>query len=158
VLVAVEVVGRGYRVNRAFPEGEITGEIWVESVDDLVKEPVTRVVIRDPAASAEDFMELATSLGLQETSYFVGYTAWLDLAPLGVSKASGLATVAQTLGLSSADVLAIGDGRNDIEMLQWAARGVAMGQAPDDVKAVADAVTGTLADDGVATEIGRWFD
>ncbi len=74
-----------------------------------------------------------------------------------MSKASGLAKVAQTLGVAQTDVLAIGDGRNDVEMLQWAGRGVAMGQAPDDVKAVADAVTGTLGEDGVAVELSRWF-
>jgi hydroxymethylpyrimidine pyrophosphatase-like HAD family hydrolase len=156
-LVAVEVVGRGYRVNRAFPDGEINGEMWVEPVEDLVRQPVTRVIIRDPESSAEDFMALATSIGLHGTNYFVGYTAWLDLAPAGVSKASGLEQVCGTLGVARADVLAIGDGRNDIEMLQWAGRGVAMGQAPDDVKAVADAVTAGIEDDGAAVEIGRWF-
>jgi HAD superfamily hydrolase (TIGR01484 family) len=156
-LVAVEVVGDGYRVNRHFPEGEITGRMWVESVDRLVSEPVTRVIIRDPQSSAADFLELAESLGLRETNYFVGYTAWLDLAPEGVSKASALQIVAERLGVAQQDVLAIGDGRNDSEMLSWAGRGVAMGQAPPEVKAVADAVTGALDADGAAEEIGRWF-
>ena len=45
--------------------------------------------------------------------------------------------------------MAVGDQRNDIEMLTWAARGVAMGQAPDEVKAVADEVTGTVDEDGL---------
>jgi HAD superfamily hydrolase (TIGR01484 family) len=157
-LVAVEVVGRGYRTNATFPDGEITGEMWLESLDDLVREPVTRVIVRDPASSSEDFVALAHSLGLQGTNYFVGYTAWLDLVPEGVSKASGLAGVAAALGVARADVLAIGDGRNDTEMLQWAGRGVAMGQAPDEVKAAADAVTLTLREDGAAHEIARWFD
>ncbi len=156
-LVAVEVVGDGYRINREFPDGEITGQMWIESVDSLVSEPVTRVIIRDPQASAADFIRLAESLGLRGTNYFVGYTAWLDLAPDGVSKASGLQIVAERLGVDPSDVLAIGDGRNDLEMLTWAGRGVAMGQAPQEVKDVADAVTGTLADDGAAEELGRWF-
>ncbi|MBA2573890.1 MAG: HAD family phosphatase [Nocardioidaceae bacterium] len=157
-LVAVEVVGRGYRANGLFPEGEITGEMWMESVDELIREPVTRVIIRDPQSSAEDFMALAERVGLHGTNYFVGYTAWLDLAPEGVSKASALAEVAAVLGVAQADVLAIGDGRNDLEMLAWAGRGVAMGQAPLEVQSVADEVTGSLTEDGVALEIGRWFD
>ncbi|MEJ7629551.1 MAG: HAD family hydrolase [Nocardioidaceae bacterium] len=156
-LVAVEVVGDGYRVNRPFPAGEITGQMWVESVDSLVSEPVTRVIIRDPQSSAADFVRLAASLGLHETSYFVGYTAWLDLAPEGVSKASALQVVAERLGVRQADVLAIGDGRNDLEMLSWAGRGVAMGQAPAEVKTAADAVTGAFVDEGAAEELGRWF-
>lgn len=156
-LVAVEVVGDGYRVNRPFPEGEITGRMWIESVESLVREPVTRVIIRDPQSSAAEFLRLAADLGLHGTNYFVGYTAWLDLVPEGVSKASGLQTVADRLGVDPVDVLAIGDGRNDVEMLAWAGRGVAMGQAPDEVKAIADAVTGSLAEDGAAEELARWF-
>lgn len=156
-LVAVEVVGDGYRVNRHFPDGEITGRMWVEPVSSLVREPVTRVIIRDPASTAEDFVRLAASLGLHGTGYFVGYTAWLDLAPDGVSKASALQTIADELDVRPADVLAIGDGRNDLEMLAWAGRGVAMGQAYDEVVSAADDVTAALADDGVAVELSRWF-
>ena len=85
------------------------------------------------------------------------YTAWLDLAPEGVSKASALAQIAVQLDVDQADVLAIGDGRNDVEMLAWAGRGVAMGQAPDSVKAIADSVTETLEDDGAAHELARCF-
>ncbi len=157
-LIAVEVIGRGYRANRHFPEGEIKGELWLESVDDLIREPVTRVIIRDPQSSADDFVALAERLGLHGTNYYVGWTAWLDLAPAGVSKASGLADIAAELGVAQADVLAIGDGRNDVEMLSWAGRGVAMGQAPDEVKQVADDVTGTWDEDGVATELAAWFE
>ncbi len=156
-LVAVEVVGRGYRSNAPFPQGEITGEMWIEDVDELISEPVTRVIIRDPSSSAEDFLELAHDLGLHGINYFVGYTAWLDLAPEGVSKASALSKVAAELGVVAADVLAIGDGRNDVEMLSWAGRGVAMGQAPAEVKAAADAVTASWAEDGVALELARWL-
>ena len=157
-LIAVEVIGRGYRANRHFPVGEINGELWLETVDELVSEPVTRVIIRHPESSVEDFVALASELGLHGTNYNGGYTAWLDLAPEGVSKASALADVTAELGVAQADVLAIGDGRNDLEMLEWAGRGVAMGQAPDVVKAVADDVTASWEEDGVVAELGRWFD
>ena len=157
VLVAVEVVGRGYRTNARFPDGEIQGELWIEDIDDLVAEPVTRVIIRDPSSSAEDFLQLAEQLGLHGINYFVGYTAWLDLAPAGVSKASALSKVAADLGVAVEDVLAIGDGRNDVEMLRWAGHGVAMGQAPDEVKAAADAVTGSWEEDGVAQALSGWL-
>jgi HAD superfamily hydrolase (TIGR01484 family) len=155
--VAVEEVGVGYRISRPFPDGEITGRMVLESVEDLVAEPVTRVIIRDPHSSEEEFLELAEKLGLHGTNYFIGWTAWLDIAPEGVSKASALVGVAEQLGIQQRDVLAIGDGRNDIEMLQWAGRGVAMGQAPLEVQEAADDVTDTVADDGVARELNRWF-
>ena len=155
--VAVEEVGIGYRINRAFPDGEITGEMVLQSVDELVAEPVTRVIIRDPHSSEEEFLELAAKLGLHGTNYFIGWTAWLDIAPEGVSKASALEDVAGELGVRREDVLAIGDGRNDIEMLRWAGRGVAMGQAPLEVQEAADDVTETVENDGVAFELSRWF-
>lgn len=155
--VAVEEIGRGYRINKPFPDGEITGEMILQSVEDLVAEPVTRVIIRSPDQSAEEFIELAERLGLHGTNYFVGYTAWLDLAPSGVTKASGLDSVATRLGVEHSRVLAIGDGRNDLEMLRWAGRGVAMGGAPVEVQDAADDVTETVENDGVALELGRWF-
>lgn len=156
-LVAVENRGVGYYVSGPFPDGELGGTATVTAVSEMVSRPVSRVIIRDPEATAEDFVELAGRLGLHGTDYIVGWTAWLDLAPVGVSKASGLEYVATELGIAQADVLAVGDGRNDIEMLQWAGRGVAMGQAVDDVKAVADDVTASVDDDGLALELSRWF-
>ena len=156
-LVAVEERGIGYRVNRHFPEGELSGDMIITALDDMVAGPVSRVIIRDPAATADDFVELAARLGLHGTDYVVGWTAWLDLAPVGVSKASGLERVARELGVDAVDVLAIGDGRNDLEMLAWAGRGVAMGQSVEEVRSAADHVTETVDDDGAAVELDRWF-
>ncbi|MFT4010435.1 MAG: HAD family hydrolase [Nocardioidaceae bacterium] len=157
VMVAVEDVGVGYRVNRLFPEGEISGQMTIQTIDELVADPVTRVVIRDPDASAEEFIELAQRMGLHGTNYFIGWTAWLDLAPEGISKASALAAVCDKLGVGQHEVLAVGDGRNDIEMLTWAGRGVAMGQAPLEVQTCADFVTESVNNDGLAIELERWF-
>ncbi len=157
VLVAVEERGIGYRVSAPFPDGELSGEMIQTHVDELVGAPVSRVIIRDPESSVEEFVALAEELGLHGTDYVVGWTAWLDLAPVGVNKASGLAHVARTLGLDASDVLAIGDGRNDLEMLAWAGRGVAMGQAVPEVHAAADHVTDSVYDDGAAVEIERWY-
>ena len=156
-LVAVEERGGGYRLNRHFPEGELSGQRLVTDVAEMLAEPVSRVIIRDPDATADDFVATAERLGLHGTNYVVGWTAWLDLSPVGVHKASGLAEVCRRLGVDQAGVLAIGDGRNDVEMLRWAARGVAMGQAVEEVRDAADDVTASVQDDGVAVELGRWF-
>jgi len=156
-LVAIEERGVGYRVSAPFPDGELGGELIVTHLDDLVSAPVSRVIIRDPQATAEDFLSMAGQLGLHGTDYVVGWTAWLDLSPVGVSKASGLQYVAEQLGIGAADVLAIGDGRNDIEMLAWAGRGVAMGQSVQEVRDAADHVTDPVDADGAAVELDRWF-
>ena len=156
-LIATEEVGVGYRVSRPFPDGDLHGEIRQVSPEELRSKPVTRVVVWDPNSSVPDFLQLAQRLGLHGVSYFIGYTAWLDIAPEGVHKATGLGEVCARLGVDQTDVLAIGDGRNDIEMLRWAGRGVAMGDAPDEVKLAADVVTEHFADDGTPNELARWF-
>jgi len=84
-LVAVEDRGVGYRVSGHFPEGELSGEMLLTDLEELVAEPVSRVIIRDPRATAEEFVALGARLGLHGTDYVVGWTGWLDLAPVGVS-------------------------------------------------------------------------
>jgi HAD superfamily hydrolase (TIGR01484 family) len=156
-LVAVEEMGVGYRVSAPFPEGELSGTQTVLDVEDLVAEPVTRVVLRSPDSHAEEMLELVERIGLHEVSYAVGYTAWLDIAPEGVSKASALETVRRRLGVPADATAAVGDGRNDTEMLQWAACGVAMGHAVPEVQQAAERVTGRFEDDGLAQALGWWF-
>ncbi len=149
--------GLDWRVSREFPPGELLGDVAIESIDELAARPVSRVIIRDPESTEEKFSELVAQLGLHEVAYFIGWSAWLDIAPQGVDKAHGLQLVCDALGIDRADVLALGDGRNDIEMLEWAGRGVAIGDAPDEVKAAADAVTGRFDALGTVDELDRWF-
>jgi hydroxymethylpyrimidine pyrophosphatase-like HAD family hydrolase len=156
-LVAVEDVGVGYRLNKYFPDGELQGEMIIESVEELSSRPAARVIIRDPDAPPSEFVELARHLGLHGVSYFIGWSAWMDITPRGVTKASALGQLCRARGIDRADVLAMGDGHNDVEMLAWAGRGVAMGDAPEAVQSVADAVTGTFAEEGTADELNRWF-
>ncbi len=155
--IAVEDLGVGFRLNRLFPDGDLEGHTKVVTVEELCTGLAMRIVIRDPNAKASDFLGLAEQLGMHGVQYYVGYSAWLDIVPDGVNKATGLERVCTDLGLTSADVLALGDGRNDIEMLQWAGRGVAIGDAPAEVRAAADHVTGTFAEFGTVTELDRWF-
>lgn len=144
-------------MSRLFPDGELHGEIELVSVQDLAAGDVTRIVVRDPDSTDEEFIALAERLGLHGVGYFVGWSAWLDIAPAGVDKATALAGVAASLGIAQTDVLAIGDGRNDIEMISWAGRGVALGDAAQEVARAADHVTGTFATGGTVAELRRWF-
>ncbi|MDO9395528.1 MAG: HAD family hydrolase [Herbiconiux sp.] len=137
-----------------FPEavlGEGTRKVLF---DDLLGTSATRVVVISPDHDMEDFLRVVERMGLHQVSYSIGWTAWLDIAPDGVNKATGLERVRAALDIPRSRVMAVGDGRNDIEMFRWAGesgRAVAMGQAPDDVIAAATEVTGTIDADGVAT-------
>lgn len=156
---AVEHLGTGHRLSAPFPPGALTGAAEVVGRTELVAGGTTRAIAWWPeldtltAQLALDGVELPGTTGTLDLQGF----AWLTLVADGVSKASALALVCAELGVDAADVLALGDGTNDTEMLTWAGRGVAMGQAPEVVRSVADAVTGTVADDGAATELDRWF-
>lgn len=148
-VVAVEELGVGFKVSAPFPDGELEGLVRVVPWADLSDSPATRVTFRSPTGTAEDFLALVERIGLHEVSYAVGFTAWLDINPEGVSKASALELIRSRLGVDPMNTVAVGDQRNDIEMLQWAQRGVAMGNAPDEVKAVADEVTLDVDEDGL---------
>ena len=119
--------------------------------EELQDTTAVRLVVFSQGSSTREFASAIESLGLQGITYSVGYNAWLDVAGAGVTKASGLEALRQILHVDQADTVAIGDGFNDVEMLQWAGRGVAMGQAPREVKQVADEITGTVHDGGLAT-------
>lgn len=148
-LVAVEELGVGFKVSAPFPDGELDGIPRVVPFDELMAHPVTRLTIRDPERTSEDFLADTERIGLHGVEYAVGWSAWLDITPEGVSKGAALEAVRRRLGVEPARTVAVGDQRNDLEMLRWAARGVAMGNAPDEVKAVADEVAGDVDDDGL---------
>jgi Cof subfamily protein (haloacid dehalogenase superfamily) len=151
---AVEDVDGSYRFHRPFPSYALGDQNYETPLEDLMKQHVSRVVVLSPQHDVEEFMSLVASIGLASVSYAIGYTAWLDISPKGVSKASALEVQRQRLGIASEQVLVMGDGRNDIEMFQWAkASGglaFAMGQAPEEVQLEATDITSSVTDDGVA--------
>jgi len=152
---AVEDVDGSYRFHKPFPSYAL-GDINTETpLEELMHHPVSRVVVLSPQHDVDDFLELIGEIGLASVSYAIGYTAWLDISPKGVTKASALEVQRERLGIPKNQVLVMGDGRNDIEMFLWAKEGggmaFAMGQAPEEVRRAATEVTGTVSDDGVAT-------
>jgi 5-amino-6-(5-phospho-D-ribitylamino)uracil phosphatase len=142
-----------------FPEGDIEANGTRVEFEGLLGARATRVVVISPGHAIEDFLAVVERMGLHRVSYNVGWTAWLDIAPDGVNKAVALERVRGLLRIPRERVMAIGDGRNDIEMLEWASgsgRGVAMGQAPPEVKAAASETTGSDLRDGVASTLKKF--
>ena len=85
-----------------------------------------------------------------------GIPDMLEILPPGASKGSALKTLLQELNIPAANVLAAGDGENDIEMVKLAGIGVAVGNASSQLKAAADHVVATNNEDGVAEAIERF--
>jgi len=151
---AVEDVDGSYRFHRPFPTYALGDQNFETPLEQLMHHPVSRVVVLSPQHDVDEFLGLVSKIGLASVSYAIGYTAWLDISPKGVSKASALEVQRQRLGIANHQVLVMGDGRNDIEMFEWAKTSgglaFAMGQAPEEVQLAATNVTSSVTDDGVA--------
>ncbi|BDI21321.1 HAD family hydrolase [Herbiconiux sp. L3-i23] len=153
---AVEDETGFYRYTEPFPDSVLGLGSEQVSFDELLGTRATRVVVISPDHAVEEFLGVVERMGLHRVSYAVGWTAWLDIAPDGVNKATAMERVRSILGVPRDRVVAVGDGRNDIELLEWAGesgRGVAMGQAPAEVIEAASETTGTVAEDGLATAL-----
>ena len=135
-----------------FPNNEIEGsDHRIVSMEELASTPTPKIVVRAADMDREEFDRILSSLDVSRThEVFVGWTSWADIEPLGVTKASGLESLRQRLGLPSCGTVAVGDGTNDIAMIEWAAFGVAMGGASDEVRAHANHVTAAVENDGAA--------
>jgi hydroxymethylpyrimidine pyrophosphatase-like HAD family hydrolase len=151
---AVEDVDGSYRFHKPFPAYALGSQNFETPLHELMSHPVSRVVVLSPNHDTEEFLKLIDGVGLHSVSYAIGYTAWLDIAPSGVTKASALDQIRVKHKIDPAKTIVIGDGRNDIPMFEWAKSGgglaFAMGQAIDEVRSVATAITSSVEDDGVA--------
>jgi HAD superfamily hydrolase (TIGR01484 family) len=148
VLIATEILGKGYRVNVRFPDGLLNGrQHIVRRERDLWAAPTTRAVVHVPNAS-----RLARELRRFDVTVTPGSTTdpgdWLDVTAPNLSKASGLEAVRRRLRVAPEHTIAVGDGQNDLRMFEWAARAVAMGNAPTEVQAAADEVCASITEHG----------
>lgn len=153
VRYAVEDDQGNVRYSESFPNVTMADSAERVDFEQLLQRPATRIVAVSPGHDMGDFRAAIERMDLRQVSYFVGGTAWMDIAGEGVSKGSAMERVRHELGIPRQRVMAVADGRNDIELLAWAAaggRGVAMGHAPAEVLAVAGEVTGTIDEDGLA--------
>lgn len=128
------------------------------SKEDLLSAPAVKLLIRKAGARSADLAaELAKHVGLAGDITYSTNNGLVEIVPLGISKATGIEEVAKPLGITSDEVVAFGDMPNDVPMLLWAGRGVAMGNAHPDVLAIADEVTAPNSDDGVGRLLERWW-
>ncbi len=147
---AVETADGSFVATPGFQDASFGADARPARLDDLAQLDAVRVVVSCPDLSSEEFRRIVASAGLTGVGYAVGWNAWLDISAPGVSKASALEELRQQLGVPKEATVAMGDGRNDIDMLAWAGLGVAMGQALEDVACHADMRTATIGDDGAA--------
>lgn len=159
-LYALETVDGELLYTDDIPAATLPSRRRKVAFDELLGVQATRLLVVSPDHAMNDFLKVVDQMGLTRVSYFIGFTAWLDIAPEGVTKESALEVVRGRLGIDRSRVFAAGDGNNDIQMLRWAGRfgdAVAMGQAIESVKESATRVTGSIEEGGLAVALRDRF-
>jgi Cof subfamily protein (haloacid dehalogenase superfamily) len=147
--------GTGMRHEPAYiPLGRF--ETIEAELDELLTEPMVKLIAKHADMTSSELHAAAHDAiddlaDLVETTYSSGTI--VEISATGVTKAFGLERLATERGIDAADVIAFGDMPNDIPMLAWAGRGIAVGNAHPDVVAAADEVCGSNEDDGPARVI-----
>ncbi|MFB6639524.1 HAD family hydrolase [Streptomyces chartreusis] len=131
--------------------------VRVRRRDDLWCEPISKVLLRHPTLSDDELASTARAVVGSLATVTMSGPGTVELQPCGITKATGLALAAEHLGLGPRETIAFGDMPNDIPMFDWAARGVAMANAHPELKAVADEITASNEDDGIAVVLERLF-
>ncbi|MGF1343788.1 HAD family hydrolase [Streptomyces flavovirens] len=139
------LVGPGYRVQ----EGPLPA-LLVDDVAEMWTAPLNKIYIQHPELSDDALTEAARQAVGGLVDVVMAGPGVVEILPLGLSKATGLSLAARRLGLKAADTVAFGDMPNDIPMFGWARHGVAMANAHEELKAVADEVTASNEHDGIA--------
>lgn len=140
------------------PDYERMAGVGPEYVGDLlaaVDGPVTKVLAVGAPGLPRDVLADARSAFADRLEVTVSHPEYLEFMPLGVTKSSGIAFLADRLRIPMSAVMAIGDQSNDLEMLRDVGLGVAMGDAPLEVRQAADEVTVSVHEDGAALAIER---
>ncbi|MFE5140857.1 HAD family hydrolase [Streptomyces fagopyri] len=144
------LVGPGYRTH----DGPLP-VVPIKDAADLWSAPLNKVYVQHPTLSDDELAAVAAQVAGGLVGVTMAGAGIVELLPLGLSKATGLSLAARRLGVRAADTIAFGDMPNDIPMFAWAARGVAMASAHEELKAVADEVTSSNDEDGIAVVLER---
>lgn len=157
-IFATERVGIGSLVTAEFDPARLHGPQQPAAPEELVATPVPRLIAEWVDHEPDELLIALRGVGLPEcTCTLDQYEPWVTVVPAGVSKGAALEKLRAELGIAGERTFAAGDGDNDIEMLRWAAHGVAMAQARPEVRAVADEMAGPVEEDGIALVLHRLF-
>lgn len=158
LVFAVERGGRFGHEPAWVPRYALPDDVLVGELDDLLAEPMVKLLARHDRLSGDEMVARARDVvgGVATVTHSGADTAgMLEISGPDVTKASALARLAATLGTGPEGTVAFGDMPNDLPMLAWAGHAVAVANAHAEVRAVADEITGSNDDDGVALVVER---
>jgi Cof subfamily protein (haloacid dehalogenase superfamily) len=140
-------------------EAKLTGlpiNVVNRFVDGVTKPVVKVLMVEAPETLKAVETKLQKELD-QEFSVMRSKPFFLEFTEKGVTKGTSLNQLIQICGIKREEVIAIGDSYNDQAMIEFAGLGVAMGNAPDDIKAIANFVTDSNMNDGVAKVVEEFI-
>lgn len=130
--------------------------ITVRTRLDVLSTPGIKLLVRHHELSSDDFLDRAQALlGASVTVTSSSSVGLLEIAAAGVSKATGLATVAEQMGIAADQVATVGDMPNDLPMLAWSGHSFAVANAHPAVLAAADDTVASNIDGGFAQVVDR---
>lgn len=143
-----------------FARWPVPEDTIVAHVDALLAAPPVKLLARGPGESPDALVARVRSAvaGLVEVTHSSTMDTLLEMSAAGVSKASGLAALCERRGIDRSEVVAFGDMPNDVAMLRWAGRGIAVANAHPDVLGAADEVTASNEESGVAAVLETLVD
>jgi Cof subfamily protein (haloacid dehalogenase superfamily) len=141
------------------PRWSVPPETVVDAVEVLVSQPAVKLMLHHDRLLADTLLQAAhQAVGhLVELSHSNSADSLLEISAAGVNKASALARLCARRGAAPSEVIAFGDMPNDLPMLRWAGRAVAVANAHADVLAVADEISASNDESGVAIVLERLF-
>lgn len=138
-------------------EAQITGESpKVTSLADFLQEEknlIHKLLLIDNAATIQKLKETLATMDFPQTDFYLSKDNYLEVTHNQVSKKQALLELANYYQLSLSEIMTIGDNYNDIPMIETAGLGVAMGNAPTEVKTCANTVTDSNDQNGVSKAI-----
>ena len=127
-------------------------------LSEMLAQPAAKLLARHPRMTPDEFLALARKLvGDRVMLTHSSTSALLEISAQGVTKATGLANLAEERGITGDEVVAFGDMPNDLPLLAWAGRSYAVANAHPEVIEAADEVVPANDEDGVAQVLERWF-
>ena len=137
-----------------FPQFTEDAGARVDHIHAFCDDDLIRLLLHHPGHDDEILAALAReAAGGRAQVNHAGVTGMIEIGPAGVSKATGLARLCDELKIDGSQVIAFGDMPNDLPMLHFAGRAVAVANAHPDVLAAADELTASNDEDGVAQRI-----
>jgi Cof subfamily protein (haloacid dehalogenase superfamily) len=138
-------------------------KVKIDPIDSLIKDwsarntgPNKMMVMSEPDNITKIQQHLRTFYN-GKLNIYPSKPTYLEVMDTRGSKSNAVKFISERMGLTPSEIIAMGDNYNDREMIQFAGMGVAMGNAPEEIKAAADYITDTNNNDGVRLALEKFF-